>query len=231
MSIYHSTKILPYVYLGTHRITGQYYIGYRAANTVPSDQDIFRYKTSSNTVKPQFNEFEWIIVAEFFDADSAYAHEQLLLHEVWGDPLLLNKWVGPLGGKRGQITDETRRKISESQTGKVTSDETKHLISQTKTGVPDRIVTCPHCGKTGGIKNMNRYHFDNCTTSRQESRLDRLALEKFRTETGKLKRYPKIRVSVKDPVLTCPHCAKSGGQRNMTRYHFDNCRSRPTSGN
>lgn len=26
------------------------------------------------------------------------------------------------------------------------------------------------------------------------------------------------------PVVTCPHCNKSGGQGNMTRYHFANCK-------
>lgn len=25
-------------------------------------------------------------------------------------------------------------------------------------------------------------------------------------------------------ITTCPHCGKSGGQPNMTRYHFDNCK-------
>lgn len=29
---------------------------------------------------------------------------------------------------------------------------------------PDRIVSCPHCGNDGGIKNMHRWHFDNCKT-------------------------------------------------------------------
>ena len=23
-------------------------------------------------------------------------------------------------------------------------------------------LTCPHCGKVGGVSNMRRYHFDNC---------------------------------------------------------------------
>ncbi len=34
-------------------------------------------------------------------------------------------------------------------------------------------------------------------------------------EMGKLKR---------DETKTCPHCKKTGGIRNMTRYHFDNCK-------
>lgn len=29
----------------------------------------------------------------------------------------------------------------------------------------------------------------------------------------------------KQPVITCPHCQKSGGKCNMLRYHFDNCKT------
>lgn len=28
---------------------------------------------------------------------------------------------------------------------------------------PQQLVVCPHCGKTGGVSNMKRYHFDNCS--------------------------------------------------------------------
>jgi hypothetical protein len=27
---------------------------------------------------------------------------------------------------------------------------------------PQKLITCPHCDKTGGISNMKRYHFNNC---------------------------------------------------------------------
>ena len=27
---------------------------------------------------------------------------------------------------------------------------------------PQQVLTCPHCGKSGGVSNMKRYHFDNC---------------------------------------------------------------------
>jgi hypothetical protein len=27
---------------------------------------------------------------------------------------------------------------------------------------PQKLITCPHCKKTGGVSNMKRYHFDNC---------------------------------------------------------------------
>lgn len=29
-------------------------------------------------------------------------------------------------------------------------------------GRPQEIITCPYCGKSGGIPGMKRYHFDNC---------------------------------------------------------------------
>jgi len=28
---------------------------------------------------------------------------------------------------------------------------------------PQQLVVCPHCRKTGGVSNMKRYHFDNCS--------------------------------------------------------------------
>lgn len=30
------------------------------------------------------------------------------------------------------------------------------------TGIKKKVLTCPHCGKTGGAGNMTRYHFDFC---------------------------------------------------------------------
>lgn len=74
-----------------HRLTKQFYIGYREKNTVPSDQDLVKYRTSSKIVKPAFDQFDWIIVAEFFNGNDAYAFEQELINTYWGNPLLLNK--------------------------------------------------------------------------------------------------------------------------------------------
>ena len=36
------------------------------------------------------------------------------------------------------------------------------------------------------------------------------------------------RLSLSGPkkITTCPHCGKSGGAGNMTRYHFDNCKEK-----
>lgn len=88
---YVSTKTLPYVYMGTHKITNKFYIGYREMNNRPSHKDLYTYKTSSKVVKPIFNEFNWIILAEFYDGNDAYDFEQYLINSHWDNPLLLNK--------------------------------------------------------------------------------------------------------------------------------------------
>ena len=118
--------ILPYVYLCIHKNTGEFYIGYREANKLHSELDLPTYKSSSPTVKSNFSEFDWFILAEFFDADSAYDFEQQLIHENWGNKLLLNKScfygkqrfkmkspsLGMLGKKH---TDETKQKMTNSR--------------------------------------------------------------------------------------------------------------------
>lgn len=59
-------------------------------------------------------------------------------------------------------TAETRQKISEANKGRAKpfTDEHKqnlrcHVNNSTQ-------VTCPHCGKTGQLTNMKRWHFDHC---------------------------------------------------------------------
>jgi hypothetical protein len=94
MNIYHSTKVAPYVYICIHKITKQFYIGYRAKNVKlnkPSTVDLPEYKTSSKIVNPNFDNYNWYIIAEFAHEDHAYDFEQQLIYENWGDPLLLNK--------------------------------------------------------------------------------------------------------------------------------------------
>jgi hypothetical protein len=60
----------------------------------------------------------------------------------------------------------TRRDVVEkmriSKTGKAVSEETRTKMSAARAGKKCRIVTCPHCGKSGGAATMPRWHFANC---------------------------------------------------------------------
>lgn len=141
MNIY-STKIYPYVYVCTHRITGHYYIGYRSANLIPSDLDLPKYKTSSLIVKPNFENYSWQILAEFFNGDDAYDFEQQLISEHWADPLLLNEQHrhqcnGRFKTNPGRIvSDETKEKIRQANLGKKCSPETIEKRASKRRGKP-----------------------------------------------------------------------------------------------
>lgn len=91
MSIYTSTKVAPYVYICIDKDTSEFYIGYREANKEPSHIDLPKYKTSATKIHNNFDKFNWYIIAEFFDGDSAYDFEQLLIYENWNNEALLNR--------------------------------------------------------------------------------------------------------------------------------------------
>lgn len=93
--IYTSEKSLPYVYLGIHKTTKEFYFGFRKQNcnnNIPSNEDLgIKYFTSSQKVKKSFFEFDWIILAEFFNWEDAYKFEQELICTNIKNKLCLNK--------------------------------------------------------------------------------------------------------------------------------------------
>jgi hypothetical protein len=132
MSIYPSTKVLPYVYWLNHKITGQFYIGYREANKLPADQDLPIYQTSSKKIKELgFENFDWKIVAEFFDGDSAYNFENHLIESYIKDPLCINGHYRKNGSnhfkRTGPHSAETKIKISLA--AKFISQETRDKLA------------------------------------------------------------------------------------------------------
>lgn len=88
-------NIYPYVYKCTHKTTSEFYFGFRKANKVPAEFDLgLIYKTSSKIVKPNFVNYNYEILAVFYDSQDANDFEQDLIKEYWGNPLLLNKSYG-----------------------------------------------------------------------------------------------------------------------------------------
>lgn len=70
--------------------------------------------------------------------------------------------AGKSTGLGRKHTIETKEKIKAARSLQVMSDETKRKIGDNNRGKPKPLVTCPHCGKTGGISAMTRWHFDRC---------------------------------------------------------------------
>lgn len=145
--IYSSMKPMPYVYICVQKYTGNFYIGYRERNVsigVPSSDDLgILYFTSGVIKKEDFHNYEYYILAEFFDPIEAYWHEQLLIKEHWDNPNLLNKQYYDRDSSRGLFrhtgktsgftgrkhTDETKKKMSVPLT-----NEQKHKISEKLSG-------------------------------------------------------------------------------------------------
>jgi hypothetical protein len=121
---YSSTKICAYVYLCTHKVSKHFYIGYRERNIAlgrVSTVDFPRYKTSVKSIKENFNEYDWMVVAEFTEGNDAYDCEQQLIHENWDNPLMLNKscFYQKTRFKGGHpISNDTKAKISKALKGK-----------------------------------------------------------------------------------------------------------------
>ena len=95
------------------------------------------------------------------------------------------------GVKKIPRSDEHKQKLSDAGKGKPRSAETRLKISDALKGKPSPLkgiptgkpawnkgiptskpawnkgrtspkIECPHCGLSGGVNNMTRYHFDNC---------------------------------------------------------------------
>lgn len=155
MNIYISTKAMPYVYMCINKTTNEFYIGYRVKNVKlnkPSHIDFPEYRTSSKIVKTNFDNFDWVILAEFYDHDSAYDFEQSLINEHWNNPLLMNTNCH-YGKKRFRVkfhSAETKQKISNAQKGRpgrVQSKETRQKISKSSIGRIKSVEECKNISK------------------------------------------------------------------------------------
>lgn len=96
-------------------------------------------------------------------------------------------------------SEEHKAKLREVMKTRVFTDTHKTRLSEAaKARDP---ISCPHCGKSGDMRNMKRWHFDNCAVI-----------------TGKGRSAE---------IISCPHCGKTGKRSHVTRYHFDNCKHKP----
>jgi len=132
MHIYSSTKVLPYVYICTHKNTRRFYIGARYAKNLklPSHLDFPNYKTSSPRIKENFKDYSWYIVAEFYNSSDAYDFEQQLIHQEWDNSLLMNEscFYKKKQFRCTELSETHKQSISKAQSGKIISEYTKEKL-------------------------------------------------------------------------------------------------------
>jgi hypothetical protein len=102
-------------------------------------------------------------------------------------------------------------------------------------------LICPHCNKEGEIRNIKRWHFDNCPEFTGKPRAKgkkrkpyakrkECTLTNKKRKPGNMSDEQKRSISmamkgVAHKKATCPHCLKEGSRSNMTRWHFNNCKT------
>ena len=245
MTIYSSTKAAPYVYICTHKETDQFYIGYRERNVklnIPSHLDLPEYKTSSTTVRPDWENYTWNIVAEFFDPSHAYTFEQQLIFDNWKNPLLLNGHYN-LGENHFRCTPESTKKSAASHQGKNLSAETRQKISDATKGIP-RGPRSAESIKKGAASSKGKHC--SAETRQKISDANRGKSSPLKGKptgpngrkgkpTGphsaeskqKMSDAKKGKPTGPRPKVECPHCGKIGGGGAMEQWHFDNCKMKP----
>ena len=194
-------SIYPYVYVCTHKVTGQIYIGARWANKVPAHQDLGTYYfTSSKLVNTIFDEFDWEIIFEGSKKEALQLEEDLI-NKHWKQPYLLNKQNG---GKK--FFNEGGK--STKQKGKPKSEETKQKMSEAKKGKNSTFKGKTHSEETKQKMSENHSKYWKNKTHAEETKSKMSDSHKGKSQQ----------------IITCPHCGKEGGNKTMPRWHFENCK-------
>lgn len=252
ITIYTNQKNYPYVYRLDNPITNEFYIGYRKANKVPAEHDLGTdYFTSAPAIKERFNEFQTTILAEFFDPNDAYDHEQYLIYCDLGNPKMINKSCyygkqrfnnsigkshsteikakisaslkGKPSSKKGNKISETHKaKISASLKGKHHSEEHKAKLSASQKGNPKSAETRV---KISAAKKGKPTHNKGKPVSTETKAKISASLKGKSRGPFSAETITKRKESENNkPILICPHCSSSGKSGNWKRWHFDKCK-------
>ena len=214
-------ETIAYVYKWTYKPTYKWYIGSRTAKGCNPDDG---YICSSKIVKPMIksNPDEWIreIIATGKPEEMRELEAELLdLFDAKNDTRSFNMHNGD-----GKFTTA----------GKIHSDESRAKMSAAKKGKPGKPHNEEHRAKISAA-NKGKTHNEETRAKMSASRKGRTFTEEHRAKmsaSNKGKTHsPETRAKmsaankgITKPIITCPHCNKSGGEPLMKRWHFDKCK-------
>jgi ribosomal protein L37AE/L43A len=120
---------------------------------------------------------------------------------------------GGTGMKGKKQSDETKNKISKSNKGKIRTEEQRRIISES------------HMGLEPWNKGITGY-----TIFSEEEKAKRSAMYSGQGNPffGKehSDEFKELQRQRQKTNIECPHCGKSGANRIMKRWHFNNCKER-----
>ena len=223
MNIYVPT----YLYIKQHSITGLKYFG----KTIKKDP--VKYLGSGtywkNHIKKHGKEFvETIWYQKFDDFETLTNFAKLFSDE---NNITESKGWANLSPENG---------LDGAAPGRKHSNKTKYLMSIKQKGIPQGPKSSEHCARisqgkmgksTGPRSEETKLKISNKLKGRKHS--DEHKLKNSEGQKGKKMSYEtKLKLSTSNkgrpptiqPILSCPHCGKTGNKGNMNRWHFNNCR-------
>ena len=175
--------------------------------------------------------------------DNDYRENQIIkMKEYWKDEehrenqslKLKNKWKDPEYKEKMSLIMKIRMNTPEKR------KEKSYLMKKLNSDIlfqekRDRKYQCIYCDVETTQGNISKWHNNNClnnpdvkSINRQqtsiESRLKMSNSQKGRKHSEKTKLKMSMSASKPKKKVECPFCNKVGGQGNMMRYHFNNCK-------
>ena len=182
-----------------------YYVGQGNYNR-PYKSHPYRGHKRNTCIKPK-DKNQIVIIKDNLTEQEAKALEIKLIAKHGridlGEGYLINKTDGGEGTNGYIVSEETRKKMSESHKGKIFTEETRRRLSEAHKG---KIIT----------EESNRY------MSEAKKGKNNPNFGKPRTEETRRKISE---ANLKNmPVITCIHCGHTGKGSAMNRWHNDNCK-------
>ena len=121
-------------------------------------------------------------------------------------------------------TEETKRLMSELKIGVKKSQSTKEKMSTAQRGNKKMLGKKHHenTKKLMSKKATGRKHTKEAIQKMSKSRTG-VKYKNLRSEESRKKMSEATKLI---PIISCPHCAKSGKPHVMKRWHFDNCKGK-----
>jgi hypothetical protein len=204
-----------YLYHKRHRKTGLNYFG---KTTI----DPYNYTGSgkywNRHLKKHGKDIETVSVWEFNNQEDCtnfalqFSMDNNIVESVhWANLKYEN---GKDGGDPGL---EGRKKIIEALKGKKHSTEENENKSKRQRGIKR---SPEYLAKKIGLK------YKKSNKSKERTRPNKNKGRPLSKEW--IEKSAKSRTGMKYPIVTCPHCNKQGGSCTMPRWHFDNCKFKPS---
>lgn len=165
------------------------------------------------------------IIAYWTTEKEAFEHEKLLIASFIDMGYnLANKTPGGEGIPKGyKFSEETKRKIALSHLGSKRTEETKQKMSKSSAW---RGHTYTTSGMTG--KQHTEFSRTKMSISRKGAKQSPEHIAKRFKSMMSNPNYKPGFLGKKHQIITCPHCGKEGAKSGLVRWHYDNCKLKPS---